>query len=320
MAKSGREWHTIGEASRSTTISRDTLRTACDTGRLPSKRSEKGYRLIPEGVVQRLRQHGLKAFPPLGGTASARVPENEGPPRKIVAVERLGLLGEPSPKLKELKERVEAAKMDLECDRATRDLERLRRAYQEEDEELAQRQEEAQEEDLAAVEQDRLERTRIAAEQRRNKWFIEQAQKTMREISRRADREGLDIGRDSEALAQALHSALTEALRELDPEAEWYSLYQARRRAAQQFLEPFRWRSRQLGIVESVLRNIESHLHELLDGGWLALPSRNVALLAQQLEIPMRSILEREIFSRNLTRTQAEEVLREAIDRRLRII
>ena len=63
MQKKNTLWYTLGEAEKATGIPRTRLDHACRVGRLPYRRSETGARLLSHDVIEKLRKHGLKAFP-----------------------------------------------------------------------------------------------------------------------------------------------------------------------------------------------------------------------------------------------------------------
>jgi len=311
------QWLTLGELSRLTKIPRDTLRTACDVGRLPSQRSAKGYRLIPVSVVERLRKRGLKVFPLPDSSSDATEDDHS---RRTVAAERLGLLGQPSRKLQRLKEQAEAERMRLDRERTTWDLERVKRDREEERRGLAEAEREARERQEAEEQEIRLERVRAAEAEQRRKWFDEQARFAAGELGRQVFRESLDVGNDPQALAETLCDCLTEALRDSGPQSKSWELSKARECAVSKVLQPWRDRKRHRQVVDFALSSVAPHLRELKDKGWISVPCEDVHLLADQLEGPMRAILEAQVELRNLAEEQAKELLYDAIDRRLRII
>ena len=311
------DWLTLGEVARLTKIPRDSLRAACDVGRLPSHRSPKGYRLIPLSVVERLRKRGLKAFPLPDSSSDATEDDHS---RRTVAAEKLGLLGQPSRELQRLKEDVEGTRMRLECERTGWELDRLKREREEERRRLAEAEREARERQEAEEQEIRLETARAAKAEQRRKWFDEQARLAADALGRLALREHLDIAQQHGPLAQTLGDYLREELRDFGPDSPWYEVETARKCAVSKTLEPWRERKRHRQVVDSALSSISPHLRELKDKGWISLSHEDVHLLAEQLEGPMRSILEREVPARKLGREQTKELLYDTIDRRLRII
>lgn len=315
-------YFTLGEASRLTRISRDSLRSACDVGRIPHQRGENGYRMIPAAVVERLRKHGLKNFPPVSTSSESPEPvDDQTTPKRVGPAERLGLLGQPSPKLQTLKERLEAKKMRLEDQQTGRELERLRREGKEERRSIAEETRRKREIEKAEQDRARLERTRAAEEERRRKWFAEQYKVSASTLESAAFWGSLDIKQNAEEISEELAKYLLEALRALGPASQVDELDDAREQAIGKALEPLRRKKRQREIVELTLRGVGPYLRELSEKGWIAIPDhRDLNLLAIQLEPSMRAALEREVEESNLNQTEARRFLHDAIDRRLKLI
>lgn len=121
MQKKTTLWYTLGEAEKAAGIQRTRLDHACRVGRLQYRRSETGARLLSHDVVEKLRKHGLKAFPrPYDPIASSN--EQEASPSG--ATSGAGLTAQ--------RERVEQKRGEIEEMRVNRDLRQLKDQEQQE--------------------------------------------------------------------------------------------------------------------------------------------------------------------------------------------
>lgn len=319
MSQKGDRFLTIGHAARYAKISRDRLRDACDVGRVPYIRSTKGYRLISAETTETLRRRGLDAFPPVP-KAPDPTPATDATPRRSLPGERLGLLGEPSPALRKLKESLEAAKMQLEIETVTETLseiqdERRQKIAGRTAEERARSEREQEEQ-----EQLRQEEAQAAAAQRQREWFAAQAKTAVELLYRKAAWIPVDLTVCQEEVAARLAEAFQKGLSKLGPDSPAREVETATRRAVDATLAPYRKAKEQKDVIESALRCIAPHLTDLQRKGWLDCAPTDVEFIAGQVKEPIRKILERESQRRELSRTQAEEIVRNGIDARFQIV
>ncbi|MDA2912983.1 hypothetical protein MYX77_03310 [Acidobacteriia bacterium AH_259_A11_L15] len=281
---------------------------------------------MEQSVVERLRKQGLAGFPRPYDPITVGSPEESTPKQsdRPTAAERIGLLAEPTPEIVKAKEEAESGKLKVEQQRAALELAQIGRQLKILDKEAAaERRQIAEEQERQQAEEDqaRLEQARATEAERRQKWFEEQAKLAVKELGQLLRYEGLDFLSDPEPLARELYDSLAKELRECGPDSPGYEVRQARERALHKALEPWRKQKSQRQILDSALGKIGSYMRELGDKGWLGdLDYRDIDLLTEQLKDPMRSILEREIAAGDLTAQQAEEVLHDAVDRRLKIV
>ena len=319
-------YHTIGETSQLTGIPVQTLRRWCDAGRIECRRSPNGYRLIPSSAVEELRRHGLQAFKPADRESGE--PADHRPARS--PSERLGLLGEPSPELRHIKEQLEGTKMQLELAQVTRQLDELdrqeeeqRRQVQGEEEMLAEREEaEREQEQLRAQEARRLAQEgerRATWEKARDRWLRRQVSQAASKLRRKACWLDLQPTELTQALAD-LNDTLVEALDDFSHESALYEVFKAQDEVIARLLRPFERRKEQNKIIEECRKEIRRYLSEQRDKGWLDIRLGDIDFLARQLERPVMAVVEKEVRSKALSEGQAEEYLREVIDQRLSLI
>lgn len=121
MQKKSTVWYTLGEAEKATNISRSRLDHACRVQRLQCRRSETGAQLLSNEVVEKLRQHGLKALPrpydPVASANDAEVSPSTPTSGTAVTAQR---------------ERVEQKRGEIEEMRVSRDLRQLKDQEQQE--------------------------------------------------------------------------------------------------------------------------------------------------------------------------------------------
>lgn len=312
----------IGQVAKATGIPRHTLANACASGRIPFKRSPSGYRLISEGVVEQLRTHGLAVFPRPAATASSEGSPEDSQSPPLAPAERLGLLGEPSKKLQAQKEATETAKMQLEQERVDRELERLRRERQQERAAMEAEQAARWAEEETAAEREHRAQVAQQEEARREEWL-------KGEMGLAEDRlrtlwllQGLDWNRLDEVrkdLTAALTCELAKTFQALSPDSSWAARESARQVAMERALKPYLREHKLQATIRSVMSEIPRYLRELQERAWINVESEDVEFLARRLEPRVRAFLEAEGLDRELSDTEAEELIRHFIDEELRL-
>ncbi|MBZ5513640.1 MAG: hypothetical protein LAN62_02115 [Acidobacteriia bacterium] len=187
--------------------------------------------------------------------------------------------------------------------------------------------EEARAERDANLQQEREERNRLrqeeaeaASAQRRREWFTAQAKTAIDLLYRKAARIPVDLTGCQEEIAARLAQTLAQELSKLGPDSPAREVETATRRVVEVTLRPYRKAKEQKDVIESALGYIPLYLSELQRRGWLDCASGDVEFLAAEVSGAMRHILERESQRRELSRSEAEELVRNGIDERFQIV
>lgn len=311
----------LGEVSKSTRIPRNALANACATGRVPYTRSPAGYRLISEGVLERLRSHGLSAFPrPAATSSEATAEESQNGPS--VPAERLGLLGEPSAELKALKEATEGTKMRLERERVDWELERLRQEREKERAAAAEAQHAERAEEEAAAEHEQQAEMARQREAKRMEWLKHEAELAGDRLRFAWIVQGLDqnhLNEDRENIEAALAPEIAKRLHDLSPDSSWSVRESARQAAVDCVMKPYLRDHNLQGTIRSAMYEIPRYLEELRNKGWITVDSKDLEFYARRMEPRVRAFLEAESRDRELTHLEAKDLVCRFIDEELKL-
>ncbi|MCI0348708.1 MAG: hypothetical protein L0Z53_04725 [Acidobacteriales bacterium] len=319
-------FYELAEAAKACGISRGRLDHACRVGRIPFTRSETGSRLLSESVVEKLRKHGLSAFPRPYFDPAPQAQQEETTKPSTTAAERLGLLGEPSATLRKAKEDAEAVKLKVDQEKARLELSRVQHE-QERARRAAAAEREAEVEQRRAEQEAEAERRREEAEERR---YAVQAQ---RERERRARwlKEQLSLAlsegryelwryvpheRQSEG-EESIAATLVREMEKLTPDSPLSACQKARQAAVERAVAPYK----AARTIEESLEEIPRYLERLYEDGYINLRPEDRAFLAKRLRPCIKTEVERQAEARGnrLSEEEARQLVRDTLDHHLKL-
>ena len=312
----------IGQVAKATGIPRNRLANACASGRVPFTRSPAGYRLISESVFEQLRLHGLEAFPRPAATASSEVGTEDSQGLSIAPAERLGLLGAPSEELQAQKEATEATKMRLERERVDWELERLRREREKEHVDAAAEQHAEWAKEEAAAEHEQQVEMAKQHEAKRMEWLKRETELAANHLRLMWIVQGLNqnhLNETRENVEAGLAGEIVKTLHDLSPDSSWAVRESARQAAVDRVMKPYLHEHKVQATIRSAMYEIPRHLEELRNRGWITAESKDLEFYARRMEPRVRAFLEAESRDRELTETEARELVRYSIDEELKL-